>query len=103
MTTIILTSLLALGGVGVLLGVIAATKFAALWRICRYYYAAYAVLLATAFIALYIGDPAHPSLLDLVKELGFGIVASIGWGIWAHLNHTASSRTDDDESPLGPP
>ena len=94
MVTIIMASLLVLGGVGIALGAVAAKKSAALWNVCRYYYLTYAMILIGTLMFLYMNDPSHPSLLDLGKEFSIAIVASVGWGFYAHLAHT-NSHPDD--------
>jgi hypothetical protein len=91
MLGIFMTSVYILGGVGVVLGVMATMKFTALWGMCRYYYAVYALLLITTFCVQLFTEPLSVLLLwNLTTEFGFAVVASLGWAIYAHLVHTTS-------------
>lgn len=90
MHNLFMNSLLILGGVGIVLGVMAATVFPWLWNICRFYYGLYTLLCIASFAFLAAaGNLTTMALLRLGGEFVPSIAASAGWSIWAHLLHRA--------------
>lgn len=89
MHNLFMNSLLILGGVGIVLGVMAATVFPWLWNICRFYYGLFSLLSTAIFAFLAAGNLTIMALLRLGGEFIPGIAASAGWSVWAHLMHRA--------------
>lgn len=90
MHNLFMNSLLILAGVGIVLGVMAATVLPWLWNICRFYYGLYALLCIASFAFLAtVGSLTTMALLRLGSVFVPSIVASAGWSLWAHLLHRA--------------